>query len=1123
MGNSMLEKDMKTNLAYWKRKIGDGPTELSLPFDHPRTTNSDALIESYNFIISNNIKEKIDSLFYLEKVTSNILIMTVFNILLYRYSNEEDIYIGTEIFGVNKNDLRSSLDNTFLMITRLDSDMGFRDALEEVRKVYQEAKEHQLPFGELVAEMGDQKNSNTNRFFQVMLKIQDLKLTYEEAVDSQIERTDIGKSTELVDLTLKITQVKNELHCSFLYNENLFDNETMIRMEGHFNNLLDGVLDNTDILISSVPMLNAQERHQLIVEWNKPTSDYPRDSSINQLFEEQVELNPNNVAIIFENNKITYQELDNRANKIASYLKRANIKDEQLVAICLNRSPDMIASFLGVLKAGGAYLPIDLAYPNERIEYMLENSGISFLITTVLIGKDLPSLDTTLIYLDKEDETFDSRPETITNTSGPDSLAYVMYTSGSTGKPKGVANNHQGIVRLVKNITYANLGSDETILNRAPIAFDVSVFEIYGPLLNGGKLVIINSHKPTFKEIANLIYNYKVTTLRVGPDMLNILLEDYSHELKSLKQVFSGGEVLPVWLARKFKLKLDECQLINAYGPTENAVNTTCYHVNELPEGVASIPIGKPISNDCVYILDKFLQPVPIGVAGEIYITGEGIARGYLNKPELTNEKFPPDPFILAKGRKLYKSGDMGRYRSDGNIEFIGRIDDQVKIRGNRIELGEVETILGEFPGVRHLVAGVTKGKSGTNELVAYVVMNNLTKFDQQDLRSYSRRKLPESMIPTFFVEMSEIPVTPVGKIDRKRLPTPVVLTSKEQFVSPRNEVEEKLVHLWETMLDFKPIGVRDHYFDLGGNSLVAMRMFADIETLFHKKLPVSIIFQEDTIEKLANYLRSNDQLHDWSSSLVPIQPLGSKQPIFCVHGGGGEVLGYREMAFKFGKEQPIYGLRFTNDESSSISVETLAEKYVKEIKEIQPNGPYFLFGYCFGGAIAYEMAQKLIKETEKVSLLTILNFANPKRQPEENHYQINYKKIIINNLKVLFTMPLKQRFTFFIQKIKNVMRLIEVTSDIEQPVSEITQTNKGLTKAINAYKPKPYSSEILLIRANNYKDFEKKLGWETTKEGCIREETIHAEHDGLLKEPNVDLVVKHLKGKLQEITSLVN
>lgn len=1086
--NNHVDRDR----MYCSERLAEEFVELHLPFDYPRPAVSSFIRETYRFTIDRNLNESIKTLSQFEQISPQSLLMTIFKILMLRYSSETDICIG----------LCTSNNNQKVVRTQLEENMTFREALQVVKEVSKEALDHQSPpFYELIAELSDKHIDEKNALFNVLLDFQ--------SEDDQLP---------FVDLSLRINEVDHQLKCMLVYDKDLFEKETMVRLEGHFNKLLEGIIENPEVFISQIPMLTAREEHQLLVEWNQETTDYPRDASVDQLFEEQVKLYPDNVAIIYGGEEVTYHELNERANNIASYLRELNLSNEQLVAVCLNRSPDMIASFLGVLKAGGAYVPIDLTYPEERIAYMLEDSGVSFVITNNNIVNGLPPLTADVICLDLEETSISNQSKVSLDYGESENLAYVIYTSGSTGNPKGVMVEHRGIVRLVGNTKYANTGIKETFINLTAVSFDVSVFEIYGALLNGGKLVILDSDKPSFEEIARGIRENQVTSLCVIPGMLNLLLEDHSHAMGSLRQILSAGEALPVWLAHKCMDKLANCELINAYGPSENSVYSTSYHVKEVQPHSTSIPIGYPISDDCVYILDKHLQPVPIGIIGELYLSGEGIARGYLNKPQLTNEVFISSAFNGNSSGSLYKTGDLAYFKSDGKVEFIGRIDNQVKIRGTRIELGEIETIIGLFPGIRQVVVGTTKDKNNENELVGYIVMNKAEVFDQRSLRSYVREKVPEHMIPTYFVEMQEIPVTPVGKTDRKNLPTPTVEVSGDQMILPRNQIEKRLVQLWEDILDIHPIGVKDNYFELGGNSLLAMQMFAKIDEILGSRLPVSIIFEEDTIEKLARKIEMSSQNVGKPDSLVPIQKVGMKPPLFCVHGGGGEVLVYKELANKLGKEQPLYGLRFINvDDHENISVESLAEDYIQEIKNEQPSGPYYLFGYCFGGAIAYEMAQQLIREGEEIASLTILNFANPKRKTVEVRNEVNYKRVIKSNLQLLFKMPLKQRLSFFSRKVTNAIKLVKSSPETAPPIDELTKIRIILGKAIKIYKPKPYPNEILLIRANEYKNFGKNLGWETTKDGYIREYSILAEHEMLLKEPHVGKVVTYLTEYLSE------
>ncbi|QRG69741.1 non-ribosomal peptide synthetase [Brevibacillus choshinensis] len=1094
-------------LAFWKKKMGYEPPEQYLPVDSSGAPAAVLTTHTYQLSIPPHLKQQLYAFSNQQQLSPFHLLLTVLKMLLRRYGNEDEIRVATLVSRRDDPAIErgiGSFANLLLLQTFWKQDLTFREALFVVQQTLTEAYQRQrIPFDYVVKELGLSRTAQP--LYRVMFHMPPA-LPKIVLPGLQITKLDTGNRCEEAELVIKATESEEGMKFLFTYATNKFSEDSIIRMGGHFTTLLSEALAHPDVRVTELPMLTSAESQQLLVEWNLERATYPRDLSIPEVFEQQVKEQPDEVALLFEDSVLSYRQLNDRANEIASRLRALQITPDQLVAVCLDRSFDMIASYLGVLKAGGAYVPIDLTYPKERIAYMLEDAAVPFVITTERIAKDLPAITANWLYLDKDAQEPSSEGHEPCRVSTADSLAYVMYTSGSTGKPKGVMVDHRGIVRLVKDIDYASVGPDEVYMNLGAVAFDVSAFEIYGALLNGGKLVILPTNKPSFEEIARTIERYKVTSLNITPDRLNVLLEDHSEALRGLRQVMPGGEALPVWLARKCMTKLPNSRLINLYGPTENAVNTTSYHVKELPENATMVPIGRPIANDRLYILDDHLQPVPIGVIGDLYIAGDGVAKGYLNRPELTEERFPKDPFGNVPGRRMYKSGDLARYRADGNVEFIGRADDQVKIRGCRIELGEIETVVGTFSGVRQAVAGVTKSKDGSANLIAYVVMNAGVSFDQGKLREFVRDRLPEYMIPTFFLELQEVPVTPVGKIDRRRLPEPTVASNEELVVQPRNQVEEKLVQIWEKLLEVKPIGVTDNFFLLGGNSLLAMTMFSYIEKTFQKRLSVSSVFQEDTIEKLARLLSSGEEHAELSKSLVPIQPLGQQAPMFCIHGGGGEVLIYGDLARRLGKNQPLYGLRYSGGGDRQVSVEEMAAKYIQEIREVQTKGPYHLIGFCLGGAIAYEMAQQLRRDGQEIGLLTILNYANPALPPLKTETKI------INSFKLLFQLPPDLRTPFVMQKLRFVGNVLKKTMDSTPGDDDSLQV---LIQAMRAYRPEPYSGRLLLIRAMTNLNQAEKLGWKVTDEGQIEEHCMTADHGTLLKEPNLITLIEHVRNHL--------
>lgn len=1094
------------DLNYWKKQLSGELPELNLVADYPKTSQTSLTREQYNFWLSGDKYHKIKSLCHKENMTKFILFLTVTNVMLQRYTGQEDIMTCCPVSGRNEAELESLMGlfvKTLVIRTQITEEMTAREALHRVRAVFEESSLHQnIPFSKLVSELTPSRDLSTRPSFQFMLNKINMPREYEEIQGLVMEDIDNEASDTIVDITMRLIDSQGKLNCSFIYSKDVFKQETIARMAGHFQALLGGFLQDLDQPISMLPILTADERHRLLYESNVVQPAYPQDSCIHELFEQQVHLHPDWVALSDDSIEMTYAELERSSNQLANRLRQSGLFPEGLVGVCLDRSPAAIVSFLGILKAGGAYVPIDSTYPAERITLMLEDAKVHTLITTESLFKQLPSLECQTIFMDKDLGALTTySDECPQNISTPQSLAYVIYTSGSTGKPKGVAVPHQGIIRLVVNSGFLKMGPEETFLQLTSISFDPSGLEIYGSLLNGGRVAILGANKPSLKHIADTIQKQRVTILNSNPDLVNLLLDGYSEEIQGLHQVISGGDILPVWLAKKFLEKMPESQLINVYGPTENAVITTSHSVKHV-SGEASISIGSPIANDTVYILDKHLQPVPIGVVGELYLSGEGVARGYLNNDALTEQKFIPNPFIGTPGSKLYKTGDLARFRPDKSIDFLGRIDHQVKIRGCRIELGEVEVALCAYTGVIQAVTSAWKSDEGVHKLVAYVVMQKDLRLDQQGLRSFLQERLPNYMVPTFFVELEQIPVTSVGKIDRKRLPSPIPAQQKEEEMKPRNEIEEKLVRIWERLLKVSPISVQDNFFDLGGHSLMAMQLFSEIENAFMKRLPVSIIFHEDTVEKLAKLVHSNES-KDLVSSLVAMQPRGTKAPLYCVHELGGEVISYWNLAQKVGEDQPVYGIRYAaNDDASQITLQELAGSYLNDIRKIQPHGPYSLLGYSLGGLIAYEMAQQLYEMKEEVSLLAIVDARNPARYPSDNK-QIT--KRIVDNMRILFKLPGGIRTKFMKEKVYNALVKRDLLSN--SPGQEAEDRARGFMKLVKLYKPRPYPGKMTFFRAeHDYSNYilDDKNGWESVGEGSIEVYKVPSDHLSILNEQNV-------------------
>jgi amino acid adenylation domain-containing protein len=620
----------------------------------------------------------------------------------------------------------------------------------------------------------------------------------------------------------------------------------------------------------TLSILKESQKH-LLIECNYNQTDYPHQVCIHQLFEAQVEETPDAIALIFNNQHLTYRDLNSRANQLAQHLQSLGVGAETLVGICIERSLEMVVALLAVLKAGGAYVPLDPGYPQERLAFMLSDTQVSILLTQKELVAKLPIHTAFVICLDADwNDITQNKKENLSTNVTAENLAYVMYTSGSTGTPKGVSVIHRGVVRLVKETNYVHLTDEEVILQLAPISFDASTFEIWGCLLNGGRLIIYPSHTPSLEELGQIIQQYQVTTLWLTAGLFHLIVDEKIDALKSLRQLLAGGDVLSVPHVHKFLQTVENCQLINGYGPTENTTFTCCHPITAPVQLGISIPIGRPIDNTQVYILDHNLQPVSIGEAGELYIGGDGLARGYLNRPDLTAEKFIFHSFDSNLTTRLYKTGDLARYLPDGNIEFLGRIDNQVKIRGFRIELGEVEREIAQHPDVREIVVLARQDETSEKQLTAYIVPHYNSGYTHNKLRGFLQQRLPNYMVPSAFVVLESLPLTANGKVDRHKLPAP----SRERpqleqaYISPQTDLERLLAGILSELLKIDRVGIDDNFFDLGATSISILQVAVRVQQELSIELSAVKLFQYSTIGSLAKYLHSNQNSQPSSDKL---------------------------------------------------------------------------------------------------------------------------------------------------------------------------------------------------------------------------------------------------------------
>ena len=891
---------LENQLNYWQKQLQDAPNLLELPTDYPRPAVRSLRGDSYTFQISLELSTALKRLSQQSSCTLFMTLLAAFQTLLYRYTGSEDIVVGTSIANRNYQEIEELIGffvNSLALRTDLSENPTFEELLNRVREVSLGAYAHQdLPFEQLVDSLQRDRSLSYTPLFQVMFVLQNTPMSALEIEGLHWQPLESNSNTAKFDLTLSMHETLEGLTGVLEYSLDLFKSETIERIAGNFETLLTAIVNQPEQRISELPILTASEKQKLLVEWNQTAIEYPRDKCVHQLFEEQVQETPNNIALVWQNQELnqefTYDELNIKVNQLAHHIRSLGVKSETRVGIYLERSPEAIISILAILKAGGTYVPLDPAYPQERLNFILEDAGVEFLITSSETSVQTPLLDKEssalrlkqlrergdeaqlyrgeVINLDTEWEIINQNSvENPINLTTPENLAYIMYTSGSTGIPKGVCTIHRGIVRLVKSSNYVNLSADEILLQAAPISFDASTFEIWGALLNGGKLVLLPTQKPSLKELGETLEKYNISILWLTAGLFHLMVDEQIHSLKSVRQLLAGGDVISPIHAQKLQQIHPNCQLINGYGPTESTTFACCYPVPPNHPVNKSIPIGYPIYNTQVYILDNHLQPVPIGVPGELYISGDGLARGYLNRPELTAEKFIPNPFFEGKispqspllisvrtvpqnGVRLYKTGDKVRYLSDGKIEYLGRFDNQVKIRGFRVELGEVEAVLSQHPQVQEAVV-IVQNQENIQRLVAYYVSieettnTNLTP----NLRSFLSDKIPEYLIPSIFISLSELPLTPNGKVNRRILPIPDIKTSDNNFVTPTNQIETTLAQIWTDILRLEKVGINDNFFELGGDSILAIQIISRANQAGIQITPKQL-FQHQTISELA-------------------------------------------------------------------------------------------------------------------------------------------------------------------------------------------------------------------------------------------------------------------------------
>jgi amino acid adenylation domain-containing protein/FkbM family methyltransferase len=847
---------LEQQLSYWREHLADAPPVLELPTDHPRPPVQSFRGARHRFSLNGELTQALTALSRREGATLFMTLLAAFKTLLYRYSEQESIVVGTPIAGrteVETEELIGFFVNTLVLRTEINAEMSVREVIERVKEGALGGYGHQeVPFEKLVEEMAPERSLSHTPLFQVMFALNNTPREAVKLSELTLFPLDSESGATQFDLTLLMTETQQGLSALMEYSTDLFDAETIQRMAGHFERILGSMVERPEQRVGEIEMLTEAEQHQLLVEWNQTEQALPEEESVVSLFEEQVERTPQSVALIFEDEEVSYEELNRRANQVGRYLRKEGVRAESLVAVMMERSVEMIVALLGILKAGGAYVPVDPEYPQERVQYMLEDGGAEVLLTQSWLADSCPQITARIICVDTEWELIaeSSNDNLIGAAIDGDNLAYVIYTSGSTGRPKGVQISHLSLLNLLLSFRRLHtVAASQTWLALTSLSFDIAALELFLPLITGARLLV--ARRDDAGDAAALIAlqeRWQVSVMQATPSTWRMLVDaGWRNEREVL--VLCGGEALGWELAQR--LSEGGRRVWNLYGPTETTIWSSRW---EVEREAGRVCIGRGLDNTEMYVMDRRMRMVGVGVEGELYIGGGGVARGYLKQAELTAERFTPNPFAREAGARLYRTGDRVRRLADGNIEYIGRGDEQVKIRGHRIELGEIESVLMEHESVREAVVVAREGAGGTDKrLVAYVIGAGEEKINTRELQEYVKERLPQYMVPSIVIEMEKMPLTPNGKVDRRALPAPEQKRGElgVEYEAPRTAIEEILANIWSEVLGVEQVGIHDNFFELGGHSLLATQVISRLRHVFSVDLPLRSLFEQPNLGAL--------------------------------------------------------------------------------------------------------------------------------------------------------------------------------------------------------------------------------------------------------------------------------
>ncbi len=1153
---------LEEQLGYWRRALAGAAAVLNLPLDHPRPAVPSARGEMRHYRLPAEASRALRALCRREAVTPFMALLAAWQLLLARWAGQEEVSVGTALAGRNHLELEGLIGffvNTLVLRLDLSSRPSVREVLCRSRETTLGAFAHpDVPFEKLVEELAPERSLQHTPLFQVMFSMLNLEMGELRLGGAEMEPLEWAGEATKFDLNLMVREDGDRFGGHVTYRTDLFEAETIQRMLEHFATLAGALAGDPDRPAAALPLMGDVERRQVLSAWNATAGAYPRRLTVHALFERQAERTPGAPALVWDGGALTYAQLDARADDLARALAARGVRPEVRVGVFLERGPELVTALLGVLKAGGVYVPLDVEHPAERLAWLLDDSAITVLLTEERSRAKLPEFggETLLLCgagaagaspLRSSGDAGESPPATpvpaavrdaAEGSAGrpfPESLAYVIYTSGSTGRPKGVLATHRGAVNYLSFLADEyGVGPADTVLQLATASFDASIRDILGPLTTGAKLVLVRPGEATDpRRLLASIREHAVTgIMAIVPSILRSLLEAAEAEggADTLRLLLVSGEALPVAdVRRAHRVFGGGVRVVNQWGATECTMSSTLHDVVEVDES-ATARVGRPIRNTRVYVLDAELEPTPAGVPGEAYIASPGLARGYGGRPELTAGHFIPDPFSPEPGARMYRVGDRVRWRGDGVLEFLGRMDMQVKVHGVRVEPAEVEAVLRAHPDVRAAAVAARQDGRGEARLVGYWVAEEGTELSADGVRRWLAERLPSYLVPSAFVALDELPLTASGKLDRRALPAPEAARGDGTFVAPRDRVELRLAQLWEELLGIRPVGVRDDFFTLGGHSLLALRLLAAVERLTGRRVSLATLLVGPTVERIAGAVRGEAALLE-PGSLVPIQPNGGEPPLFFVHAAGGNVVSYTALARHLGDHQPFYALQARGveaEESPHARVEAMAADYLAQLRAVQEKGPYRLGGWSMGGLVAFEMARMLEVAGEEVELLALID----SRIHEEASFAVDPDSpgalaSFLLHLGVAgeqiaraaeggATLGPRERLQ---RAWEAACAADAVPGDLDlarfERLWSVFRANVG---AAAAYRPQPCAADLLLVLAEEGAALAagESARWEALTSGSVRSVIIPGDHFSLVREPQVRQVAALLAASLQ-------